>query len=224
MKKTTIWSIVIILASLITATAFIAALGWDMRLARQYYVPASGFPIGDLQPWSFLYHFGEWPAFLMGGAGLLVWLGGFGWRRLQRFRRVGLFLALLLIIGPGILANTIFKDNWGRPRPRQLLEMGGTFSFYQPWQPGPAPKNASFPAGHPTVAFYMSAPYFFLREKERCKALFWLWGGLLYGMFMGLARIIQGGHFLSDVVWSAGFVYISAIILADLLKLETSDP
>jgi membrane-associated PAP2 superfamily phosphatase len=41
-----------------------------------------------------------------------------------------------------------------------------------------------------------------------------LWGGLVYGCIMGMARIIQGGHFLSDVLWSAGFVYLTALVLA----------
>jgi len=94
-------------------------------------------------------------------------------------------------------------------------------AFHQPWQPGPAPKNASFPAGHPTVAFYMSAPYFILRKKrERRQALLWLWGGILYGVVMGVARIIQGGHFVTDVIWSAGFVYLTAMALASLLRLD----
>jgi membrane-associated PAP2 superfamily phosphatase len=30
---------------------------------------------------------------------------------------------------------------------------------------------------------------------------------------MGLGRMIQGGHFASDVLWSAGFIYIGGLIL-----------
>jgi membrane-associated PAP2 superfamily phosphatase len=51
-----------------------------------------------------------------------------------------------------------------------------------------------------------------------------LWGGLVYGCIMGMARIIQGGHFLSDVLWSAGFVYLTALVLADLLQLDDQEP
>lgn len=212
-----------ILLALVTATGVIAYFGWDMQLACSFYVPGQGFPTGNRQPWHFLYRFGVWPAVLMGGSAGAVFLCSFIRTDLIPFRRQALFLALLLIIGPGILANSIFKDHWGRPRPRQVVEMGGAMPFYQPWQPGPAPKNASFPAGHPTAAFYLSAPYFILCRRRRRQALLWLLGGFIYGCIMGAARIVQGGHFLSDVIWSAGFVYLTALLLADwLLPLPKS--
>ena len=183
-----------------------------------FYQPGEGFTIGNQQPWRFLYRFGEYPSFIMGGGALLLFLAGYIRPTLTRLRRQALFLALLLIIAPGILANAVFKDHWGRPRPRQVDMFGGSMSFHQPWQPGPAPRNASFPAGHPTVAFYMSAPYFVLRKKNHPQTLLWLCGGVLYGVIMGMARIIQGGHFVTDVIWSAGFVYLTAMVLASLLK------
>ncbi len=215
MNRSVLWyQLVLIFAVLIIGTAVIAYTGWDMQLASRFYVPGYGFPLGNLQPWHSLYRFGEWPAFALGGGAGIVFLLSFIRQNLVPLRRQALFLALLLIIAPGLLANSLFKDHWGRPRPRQVQEMGGTLPFYQPWQPGPAPKNASFPAGHPTVAFYLSAPYFVLRRTNRRKALCWLWGGFVYGCIMGAARIIQGGHFLSDVLWSAGFVYLTAVVLA----------
>lgn len=214
MRAATVWHIGYIVLALLLATATIAHFGWDMQLARAFYTPGQGFPVGQEQPWYALYRFGEWPSFIMAGGAALLLLAGVVRSALARFRRQALFLALLLILAPGILANAVFKDHWGRPRPRQVMELGGTMAFHQPWQPGPAPKNASFPAGHPTVAFYLSAPYFILRREKRRQALFWLWGGFGYGCVMGAARIIQGGHFLSDVVWSAGFVYLTALVLA----------
>jgi membrane-associated PAP2 superfamily phosphatase len=94
-------------------------------------------------------------------------------------------------------------------------------AFHQPWAPGPAPNNASFPAGHPSVAFYLSAPYFVLRERrQRRQALLWLWGGILFGVVMGMARIIQGGHFVTDVIWCSGFVYLTALVLVSVMRLE----
>jgi lipid A 4'-phosphatase len=51
----------------------------------------------------------------------------------RRFLSLGLahwgFLALVLIIGPGLLANSTLKDNWGRPRPIQITEFGGPGAF-----------------------------------------------------------------------------------------------
>lgn len=208
-------SFYVILFSLVVATTVCVFMDADITMARLFYQAGAGFPIGKLQPWKFLYDFGVYPAYTMGTIALLIVIAGMFRSNLSHLRRQALFIALLLIIGPGILANFIFKDHWGRPRPVHVDMFGGKLTFHQPWQPGPASKNASFPAGHPTAAFYMSAPYFVMREKkQRRKALLWLWGGILYGVVMGVARVIQGGHFVTDVIWSAGFVYLTAMVLA----------
>jgi len=210
----------ILLFALILATLLSVLTNADIRTASIFYQVGKRFPIGDLQPWKFLYFYGVYPAYAMGGAAAICFVVGFVRPSLTRYRRQALFVVLLLIIAPGILTNAIFKDHWGRPRPQQVDMFGGSMAFHQPWQPGPAPKNASFPAGHPTAAFYLSAPYFILREKKRRQAMIWLWGGIFYGIAMGMARIIQGGHFVTDVIWSAGFVYLTAMILASLMRLD----
>ncbi len=211
-------SLYVLLFSLIVATAVCVFMDADITMARLYYQPGVGFPIGKLQPWKFLYDFGVYPAYAMGTISLLIVIAGYFRPSLLSIRRQALFVAILLIIGPGILVNSIFKDHWGRPRPVHVDLFGGNLSFHQPWQPGPALKNASFPAGHPSAAFYMSAPYFVMFEKkQRRNALLWLWGGVSYGVIMGMARVIQGGHFVTDVIWSAGFVYLAALVLAAVM-------
>lgn len=211
----------ILLSTLIALTLICVLNDFDLRAANLFYQPGVGFPIGNLQPWKSLYKFGVYPAYVMGAIAALLAIASFVIHSFAHVRRQALFVALLLVIGPGILTNSIFKDHWGRPRPVKVDVFGGTLAFHQPWQPGPAPKNASFPAGHPTAAFYMSAPYFILREKKRRQALLWLWGGIIYGIIMGVARVIQGGHFVTDVIWSAGFVYLTAMVLVSLLRLDT---
>lgn len=210
----------LILVLLVAATVSIAAFGWDLTLARHFYRPDEGFYLGGEQPWSLLYRYGERPAYIVGGAALLVYLGSLVTARMLKYRLAALFLALSLVIGPGLVVNSLLKGEWGRPRPRHLVELGGTMQFHQPWQPGPVPRNASFPAGHPAAAFYFSAPYFLLRKSRPRQARWWLYGGALFGILMGAARIVQGGHFLSDVIWSAGLVYLTMLILAALLKLD----
>lgn len=217
-------SFYVLLFSLIVATFVCAYLDVDLKMASLFYQPGAGFPIGRQQPWKFLYDFGVYPAYSMGVLALLIAVAGYFRPSLISIRRQALFIAVLLIIGPGILVNSIFKDHWGRPRPMQVDIFGGNLSFYQPWQPGPASRNASFPAGHPSAAFYMSAPYFVMREKkQRSKALLWLWGGILFGVIMGIARVIQGGHFVTDVIWSAGFVYLTAMVLAMVMFPRSSE-
>lgn len=65
-------------------------------------------------------------------------------------------------------------------------------------------------------------PYFFLRKKHPKKGRLFLGVGLGYGMLMGIGRIAQGGHFFSDILWSAGFVYLTGLALSWLLKLGDS--
>lgn len=220
MSTTLVRQLALILFVLVAATAGIAAMDWDLALARRFYRAGDGFYLGGEQPWSLLYRYGERPAYLVGIAALLVYLGSFVTTRMLRYRLAALFLALSLVIGPGLVVNSLLKGQWGRPRPRHLVELGGTMQFHQPWQPGPVPRNASFPAGHPAAAFYFSAPYFLLRTTRPRQARYWLYGGALFGILMGAARIVQGGHFLSDVLWSAGLVYMTMMLLAALLKLD----
>jgi membrane-associated PAP2 superfamily phosphatase len=43
--------------------------------------------------------------------------------------------------------------------------------------------------------------------------------GLIFGTLMSVARIAQGGHFLSDTVWAWGIVHLCALVLVSLLKI-----
>jgi lipid A 4'-phosphatase len=43
--------------------------------------------------------------------------------------RAVLFMLAVLAIGPGLVVNVVFKDHWGRARPRDVVEFGGTRTF-----------------------------------------------------------------------------------------------
>ena len=204
---------------MVLLTALFSANGVDMAVERHFYLPGAGWAYGNDNPWWFLYHFGVLPAYLVGVGGLIVYGAGFRWERLRPFRKSALFLALLLALGPGLLVNTVFKDHWGRPRPRQMELFGGDRHYHQVWEPGQAGKGESFPSGHASAAFYLIAPYFLFRRRSRNKALAFLAGGLGYGFLMGVARMAQGGHFPSDVLWAFGMVYLTGSTLGYVMKL-----
>ncbi|MEO0448253.1 MAG: hypothetical protein AAF191_19480, partial [Verrucomicrobiota bacterium] len=52
----------------------------------------------------------------------------------------------------------------------------------------------------------------------------WIAAGLaaLFGLLIGCARIAQGGHFLSDVWWSAGFCLLTSAVAYYALGLQKS--
>lgn len=208
---------------LFCATFFIWLTDADLRLARAVYQPGLGWPGIDLFPWDLLYEYAGAPALIMAGLAGGILLASVFLKRLAGQRKPALFFLLVLAVGPGLLVNVLFKDHLGRARPRELVEFGGQYQFTQIWQPGNSGNNSSFPSGHASVAFYLLSPWFVLRRKKRPLAACWLAGGLGYGSLVGVARILQGGHFLSDVLWAGGLVYLSGEILVLVMRLD-QDP
>lgn len=48
----------------------------------------------------------------------------------------------------------------------------------------------------------------------------WLAGGIIFGIQMSIARIVQGGRFLSDTLWAFGMVYLTGFLLSVLMGLD----
>lgn len=193
---------------------------FDIEIEKLFYSSARGWFLRDADPWAFLYHYGNIPGIIMASLGLLVFTIGFFYRRISHCRKVGLFLCLLMLLGPGLVVNTAFKHHWGRPRPRQIQEFGGNQRYLPVWQKGIRGEGKSFPSGHASVGFYLFTPFFFLRRNEKKWAIFFLCLGIAYGLLMGTARMIQGGHFPSDVVWSGGFTYLTGLLLSYFFRFD----
>ena len=70
----------------------------------------------------------------------------------------------------------------------------------------------------------MIGPWFFLRQRQKQLALTFLVVGIGWGIVVGVARILQGGHFFSDVVWAGGLVYLVGGLLALCCSLDRSPP
>ena len=174
-------------------------------------------PAGSGPLWRFLYHWGPVPSFVLAAMALLALVGGFFIRRLAGCRKKALFILLFLALGPGLVVNVLLKDQLGRPRPREVVDYGGSHDFSQFWQPGDAGRNSSFPSGHAAIAFFLIAPWFVLRDEKPGAARGFLVAGLGLGTMVSIARILQGGHFLSDVLWSAGLIYLVGGVLALVL-------
>ncbi len=111
------------------------------------------------------------------------------------------FLLLCLLVGPGLLANVVFKDNWGRARPREVAEFGGSKIF------SPAlvlsdqcKRNCSFVSGDGAFGFFLPS-FAYVVSRRRSRSVFW--AGMGVGVIFGGARILLGAHFLSDVLYAA---------------------
>ena len=135
--------------------------------------------------------------------------------------RVVLYLLATLALGPGLVVHTVFKDHWGRARPRDVIEFGGDKTFTPAFViSDQCDRNCSFVAGHPSMGFYFFALAFLARRRRY--RLYLAAGG--FGGLVGLGRIAQGAHFLSDVIFSGVFVFVVAYILYYcLLRPETAE-
>jgi len=145
------------------------------------------------------------PYYLLGLAAsvALLWLAGevAGRALLGVSRRVGAYLLLSLALGPGLVVNVLLKDNWGRPRPSTIAEFGGPLTYSPPLVfSGQCDHNCSFPSGHAALAFWLVS--FALLAPPRRRPLL-VAVTVAAGLAVGLSRVAQGGHFVSDVAFSA---------------------
>ncbi len=221
-KTPAVW---IPLLLLISATVIFWITDVDLRLSRQFYASGgsslesnSHWPLRDAEPWKSLYDLGVYPALILGAGGLLVVVIGLIWPKLRPWRNAGLFFALMLALGPGLLINGIFKPHWGRPRPNDTIPFRGHEPYLPVGDIGIGSDGASFPSGHASMGFYLMAPAFVLYRRHRRAAMAFFALGLAGGTIMGLARIVAGSHFASDVVWSAGIVYFTGLALAAVFR------
>ena len=141
--------------------------------------------------------------------GLLVTV----WRRRPVFGltiKAWTFLFLSLVLLPGVLTNTILKDQWGRARPVQVAEFGGNAQFTPAlFFADQCTKNCSFVSGDASLAFWLHVfGYVAPRARRRIFA-----AGIVAGLGAGLLRMAMGAHFLSDVLFAGFFMLAGAALL-----------
>lgn len=166
-----------------------------------------GWVYGRSAPWSWLYDYGEIPTLILLAVVLAIYTAARLGRVSPEYRKPCLAVVLTVILGPGILVNGIFKGYWGRPRPAEVVMFGGVWDYRTSAQPGVPGKGKSFTCGHCAMAFALSSGAV-LHPLHRGVALAFFVSGLVYGAVMGVARVAQGGHFPTDVLWSGVIVMV----------------
>lgn len=117
-----------------------------------------------------------------------------------------IFLVVTLALGPGLLVNIVLKDHWGRSRPIDVTQFGGSEHYVRWWDPrGDCPNNCSFVSGDVAGAFWTLAPAALTPLPYRAIAYA---AALALGTAMAAMRIMAGGHFVSDVVFAGVFTYL----------------
>lgn len=144
----------------------------------------------------------------------------------REWRRIFLYLIATLAIGSGIIVHAVFKETWGRPRPKQIVEFGGKDHFqpfYWPNIETGESKHRSFTSGHVTMGFFFFT-FYFIGKKLKSRRLQHF--GIAFSFFLGAlltyARIAQGGHFFSDAIGSMAVMFLTAYFLSPILENERS--
>ncbi len=193
-------------------TALMAVAGVDMGWLEKLYTPggpAGGWVYGTYFPFGALYDYGEIPGILLVVAAAAVYCASLWGKIPARYKRPCLVIVLTVALGPGLLVNGLLKNYWGRPRPSEVATLGGRWNYQPVWERGIPGRGKSFPCGHCAMAFALCS-LVALRHLNPGLAAVGLIGGIGYGFLVGAARMTQGGHFPTDVLWSA--VLILALI------------
>ncbi|GAB3132309.1 phosphatase PAP2 family protein [Novispirillum itersonii] len=191
---------------LATLLLFLTLPGLDLTISGWFFLPDQGWYLGKA-PFAEFIRKGM-PTVLFGIVLFIVVLWGAGRIYKQVYfgvtGRIVSYLLASLAVGPGLLANVLFKENWGRARPSQITQFGGD-AFYTPpfLVTNQCDSNCSFVSGHGALGFWVTAFAFLLPVAWRSAGLV---AALCFGVTVGVVRIVQGGHFFSDVLYSGVLV------------------
>ncbi len=203
---------------LLLAILFITHPGYDIAFSQLFYQPQSGW-LYSQQIWvQFFYHIV--PYLTIALLIILPSLVALSYLKkapqwIKRSHKAASYLLLVLILGPGLLVNNILKNHWDRARPHQITEFNGSKQHSAAFViSDQCESNCSFVSGHASIGYFFMAFYWLFQPRRKS---FFITGFLL-GSLIGMARIIQGDHFLSDVIFSFFSVYFVAKILAWIIK------
>lgn len=127
------------------------------------------------------------------------------------WRRAAIVAVLCGVLGPGLVIEVWFKNTVGRPRPVQVEQFGGDQVFHGAFEHGPNTDNhRSFVSSHAAAGFWLMSLGLTCAPVWRRR---WLLIGLVTGGIIGAGRMLQGGHFFSDIIFSFYAVWVSCEII-----------
>ena len=189
----------------------------DLGASKAFYVSGEGFPWRYTPVGAFFRH--DVPVLLLGTLVICVAAWGLGrWRGRIVWGMTGrtiFYLLTTLIVGPGLIVETLLKPHSGRARPEDLTMFGGDAVYTPPlWPADACASNCAFVSGHAALAFWITAYAFIVPPAWRRPAIV---AGVAVGLVVGTVRVMQGGHFPSDIAYAGVIVVAVNAILAKLI-------
>lgn len=208
MKNMQWWLPILLMAMLAPFTPYL-----DMAISSYFYQGNGQFTNNAF--YDFMYNYGIIPGDGMGIVAAIILVLSYFIPKLKKWRSPSLVLVLTIVLGAGLICHALLKDQWGRPRPKQVVQFGGKQEFRPFYEPNfshqPEPSK-SFTCGHCTVGFYFFA--LALVGKRIGSRTVYILGMILafgLGIALSLTRIAQGGHFFSDTVMTALIMWLTAL-------------
>jgi lipid A 4'-phosphatase len=128
--------------------------------------------------------------------------------------RAPLFLLSTLALGPGVVVNAVFKNNWGRPRPNAVDLFGGEAPYVEVWRISDyCARNCSFVSGEASSSFWLVTLALLAPPRWRAGVLCVV---LPLSLVLSANRVAFGGHFLSDTLLSWGITFLVILGLYQL--------
>lgn len=206
-RKIEFWTL-IFLSMLVGVLFFDGSL--DLKAGGSFYHPDQGmdsWPEQNRPMWLFFYHGAPWLTGALLFLSLLSLIGALFKPEFKKLRMQAIMIFMVILLGAGFIINGVLKPYWGRPRPREVQELGGNYEFKKFYQMDLGAQGKSFPCGHCSVGFTYGLFYWTQKRKNRKSAILALVISLFLGLSMGMGRMAAGGHFLSDVLIAGLIVY-----------------
>lgn len=199
---------------------FLAAPRLDLAVSRWFYTEGSGFGGETAAAVLFVRELGAWIVRIVAAAAIAPFL--FKLLRPERPMpirpRLSVFLLTSLAIGPILIVNLVLKENWGRARPRQILDFGGAAPFTPVWRVSEnCASNCSFVSGEAAAAFWLVALAFIVPPQYRRVVAAVT---LSIAAMVSYTRIEMGGHFVSDVLIAWLLTLLVILVMREIVLRE----
>ena len=190
------------------AAALFLASPYDLELSQSLADPKDGFG-------RFIWLWGTAPSGVLYVAALAALMVPWLRRNTSDLVQVAALTLLVMALLHPLFITTSIKLLWGRQR---FVELGGDWSRFSPFfLPCRPLAGESFPSGHVATAFVCSPLVFLLARAGRkgaAAALCLL--TIAWGVTVAYGRILNGAHYLTDTIFSAGLSFLLAPFVQDL--------
>jgi len=147
---------------------------------------------------------------------LVGWLVAKFGQNVRQWRLPLAFVVLAGLLGPGLVVNSGFKENWQRARPYQVEQFGGAQRFTRAAvMTDQCNNNCSFVSGHVACGFFLASLMLINRRRRRL----WVVCGVGAGVLIGFSRMAAGAHWLSDVLWAGPITLLTSWVVWKALLL-----